>query len=74
MCFCTPEIKTPFCGKTGCEWPEEKIKEFSFVCEIPKYYGDCLGITKYRYEYIVVCCNGVLVYNPINETFRQIMV
>lgn len=21
MCMCTPEIKTPFCGKPGCEWP-----------------------------------------------------
>lgn len=21
MCQCTPEIKTPFCGKPGCEWP-----------------------------------------------------
>ncbi len=21
MCRCTPEIRTPWCGKTGCEWP-----------------------------------------------------
>lgn len=21
MCQCTPNIKTPFCGKPGCEWP-----------------------------------------------------
>jgi hypothetical protein len=21
MCKCNPEIKTPFCGKPGCEWP-----------------------------------------------------
>jgi hypothetical protein len=21
MCQCTPEIRTPFCGKPGCEWP-----------------------------------------------------
>ncbi len=21
MCVCTPEIKTPFCGKPGCEIP-----------------------------------------------------
>lgn len=21
MCQCTPEIKSPFCGKPGCEWP-----------------------------------------------------
>jgi hypothetical protein len=23
MCQCTPELKTPFCGKPGCEWPDE---------------------------------------------------
>jgi hypothetical protein len=21
MCQCTPEIKSPFCGKPGCKWP-----------------------------------------------------
>ena len=26
MCQCTPEIKTPFCGKPGCEWPKQKIE------------------------------------------------
>lgn len=26
MCKCTPEIKTPFCGKPGCEWPPESPK------------------------------------------------
>lgn len=24
MCKCTPEIRTPFCGKPGCEWPNGK--------------------------------------------------
>jgi hypothetical protein len=24
MCKCTPEIRTPFCGKPGCEWPREE--------------------------------------------------
>lgn len=24
MCQCTPEIRTPFCGKPGCEWPTVK--------------------------------------------------
>jgi hypothetical protein len=23
MCKCTPELRTPFCGKPGCEWPEQ---------------------------------------------------
>jgi hypothetical protein len=22
MCKCTPEIRAPFCGKPGCEWPK----------------------------------------------------
>lgn len=24
MCRCTPSIRTPFCGKPGCEWPAYK--------------------------------------------------
>lgn len=23
MCRCTPAIRTPFCGKPGCQWPEQ---------------------------------------------------
>jgi hypothetical protein len=26
MCQCTPEIRTPFCGKPGCEWPATPAK------------------------------------------------
>ncbi len=26
MCLCTPEIRTPFCGKIGCQWPNEKVE------------------------------------------------
>lgn len=26
MCTCTPNIRTPFCGKPGCELPEQKPK------------------------------------------------
>jgi hypothetical protein len=26
MCQCTPEIRTPYCGKGSCQWPEEKSK------------------------------------------------
>jgi hypothetical protein len=25
MCRCTPNIRTPFCGKPGCEWPPQAI-------------------------------------------------
>lgn len=24
MCVRTPEIRTPFCGKPGCQWPNQK--------------------------------------------------
>jgi hypothetical protein len=29
MCKCTPNIKTPFCGKPGCEWPPRSPKEIA---------------------------------------------
>jgi hypothetical protein len=25
MCQCAPEIRTPFCGKPGCQWPEAEV-------------------------------------------------
>lgn len=31
MCICSPEIKTPWCGKQGCEIPEQP-KETKVVC------------------------------------------
>jgi hypothetical protein len=27
MCKCTPNIKTPFCGKPGCEMPPQKPRQ-----------------------------------------------
>jgi len=27
MCICTPEVKTPFCGRPGCEWPKREKME-----------------------------------------------
>jgi hypothetical protein len=27
MCQCTPEIKTPFCGRGDCQWPEQPKKK-----------------------------------------------
>lgn len=26
MCQCTPNIRTPFCGRGNCQWPEQKEK------------------------------------------------
>jgi hypothetical protein len=30
MCRCTPEIRTPWCGKKGCEVPEQKKAVYAF--------------------------------------------
>lgn len=26
MCRCTPEIRSPWCGKPGCEWPPNALQ------------------------------------------------
>lgn len=49
MCVCTPEVRAPFCGKPGCQWPEqagelvvcvdpigEKLDEMADLCEVWK--------------------------------------
>lgn len=38
MCKCTPEIRTPFCGKLDCEWPKEPgTRETTvFICGNPR--------------------------------------
>lgn len=36
MCKCNPQIRTPYCGAIGCEWPEEKISEVKLP-ECPAY-------------------------------------
>lgn len=35
MCQCTPAIRTPYCGKLNCKWPDKedtnmKVYEFTF--------------------------------------------
>jgi hypothetical protein len=38
MCKCTPGIKTPFCGKPGCQWPEQRpSKDVSDLSYVPRY-------------------------------------
>lgn len=27
MCVCRPEVRTPFCGRPGCEWPAQVAEE-----------------------------------------------
>ncbi len=31
MCKCTPNIKTPWCGRQGCEMPKQPKKDISYV-------------------------------------------
>ena len=31
VCKCTPEIRTPFCGKPGCEWPGRETDEVQLL-------------------------------------------
>lgn len=31
MCKCTPSIRTPWCGKPGCEAPTAKAKAFEYL-------------------------------------------
>ena len=38
MCHCTPEIRTPWCGKPGCQMPEQKPK-FEIDNSIVEDYG-----------------------------------
>lgn len=39
MCKCTPNIRTPFCGKIGCEWPKiEKLEHEDRIFEILNCY------------------------------------
>src|SRR5262245_5390307 len=50
MCKCTPELRTPFCGKPGCEWPKPQT--------VPPGY-DVIGDTPLR-EQITQAVNAAL--------------
>jgi hypothetical protein len=65
MCKCTPGIRTPFCGKPGCEWPPQKLEQSDqpltvgssdglgvLVCEVGglPYYGSELEASAARLE------------------------
>lgn len=38
MCKCTPEVRTPFCGKRGCEWPASPPP--TGAPRVPNFYGE----------------------------------
>lgn len=42
MCACNPVIKTPYCGRPGCEWPKpgnQKFEKFFKALVARGYYG-----------------------------------
>lgn len=39
MCRCTPEIRTPFCGKIGCEAPKQRIDVEGVRLEALQWYA-----------------------------------
>jgi hypothetical protein len=43
MCKCIPEIRTPFCGKPGCEWPAPKLR-IAADCDLPPSGEYFLGV------------------------------
>jgi hypothetical protein len=38
MCKCTPNIKTPLCGKIGCTYP----KQDNFICLVKSSMGNVI--------------------------------
>ena len=54
MCKCNPNVRTPFCGKLGCEWPKkEGVKEMG-ECEHEKVYSQTV-LLSYPFQYHWIC-------------------
>jgi predicted RNA-binding Zn-ribbon protein involved in translation (DUF1610 family) len=34
MCRCQPEVRTPFCGRPGCEWPQSEAEKAAMKCPV----------------------------------------
>lgn len=49
MCKCTPEIKTPFCGKPGCELPPQKPRQPATPAEAEDLAKKAVG------DYLTAC-------------------
>ena len=72
MCRCTPEIRTPWCGKQGCErpvqvmpWKAHEINK-TFVCEncgmIPEDLDFDKGCKQAKAKEPIMCdrCGGIV--------------
>jgi hypothetical protein len=59
MCSCTPNMKTPFCGKPGCEWPKlatpPAIERYALVFLCPCCEREARLLLKITYRENVVC-------------------
>lgn len=64
MCKCTPEFRTPYCGRPGCEWPEQTVKpekrKYIFVGHPVQYEIRCdkcggINIWWSEFEHMIWC-------------------
>lgn len=63
MCKCTPEMRTPFCGKIGCQWPKpegtrEPTPNYNDILSGLKEFGVCSIIA-------LLCIGALLVFLEI---------
>lgn len=85
MCKCTPNIRTPFCGKLGCVWPEQKPQPkpddacrwcgFTHGPQCPvvksiEFYED--GVTVKRLEYKTANDFPPLVLEPARSPWSNV--
>lgn len=67
MCKCTPNIRTPYCGKLGCQWP----KPVKPGAPIPREFicPDCL-VERADYEgpgqHLEMCPNCLSDRDPVD--------
>lgn len=57
MCKCTPSLRTLFCGRPGCEWPDQGA---SFTSALPSpYERELLDIAGEELAEIVTECSAI---------------
>ena len=60
MCKCTPEIRTPFCGKSSCTYSEEAKYSSEFDYQTTKL-RTILAVLKTLYEIEIEDFNGEII-------------